>query len=433
MKRVLLVTVMALAAAACAGSAASTTTTVQPAITMTSTSQTTTTTSAPEPSIATTTSSTPSIEAWGTWTLVLASIETGVVGAEDRAREVAAGIDESAVLYSNDFPSLNPGFWVVHWGEFTSGSEAANWCAGLANALTCYPRYLGPAVAPLAADGHAMLIDGQALVIVDVATGDRLKVIDPYFSGEGMGIGRMALTPDASALFYSVGFEDSWYSCESSVGQVWRLDLVFGTIATVASGNAPAVSPDGRWMAVLNSEQCLPDPENPDFWVLTPFDTVVLYNLATGWPVETRRWSVASAPTSYEDARMITWVDWRADSQALLAMNNAGDLFTVALDHEGSLNAGVPVVEGINGYPQALIGDTLYVTRDDTPEEWGGFDLIGVDLATGAEGEVITQTVGWNYAAADTTRTRLIWGSDTQVGTARSTFGLENYLAGFAW
>jgi hypothetical protein len=365
--------------------------------------------------------------------LILASIETGAAGGEDRARAMADGIDGSAVLYSSDFPSLNPGFWVVHWGEFESGSEASNWCAGLANALTCYPRYLGPVVSPLAADGHALVVDGEALVIVDVATGERLKVLDPYFSGDGMGIGRMALRTDAAALYYAVGFEDSWYSCDSSDGQVWRLDLGFGTITTVGSGHSPSISPDGRWMAILRSEQCLTDPENPEYWVLTPTDTVVLYNLSTGRPVETRRWSLATPPTSYDDPRMISWADWRSDSQALLVMINAGDVFELRLDHEGPINAGAPVAAGIQGSPQALIGETLYVVRDETPEEWGGFDLLAVDLASGAEGEVITQTVGWPYVAADTTRTRLIWGSDTQAATAGGSFSVEEYLGGFAW
>jgi hypothetical protein len=434
MKQFLSIVALALVAAACAGSDADTSTTTTAMSTTTPpTSETTTTSTAAETTTSSTAVHPPSTEAWGTWTLVLASIETGAVGGEDRAREIADGIDGAAVIYSGDFPSLNPGFWVVHWGEFESGSEAGNWCGGLANALTCYPRYLGPAVSPLAADGNAMVVDGQALVIVDVETGERLKLMDPYFSGDGMGIGRMALRTDAAALYYAVGFEDSWYSCDSSDGEVWRMDLGFGTITAVGSGHSPTISPDGRWMAVLRSEQCLPDPAQPDFWVLTPTDTVVLYNLSTGRPVETRRWSLATAPTSYEDPRMITWADWRSDSQSLLVMINAGDMFEVGLDQEGPINAGEPVAAGIQGSPQALIGETLYIVRDDTPEEWGGFDIVAVDLVSGAEGEVITQTVGWPVVAADTTRTRLIWGSDTQVGTATSMFSLENYLGGFAW
>jgi hypothetical protein len=424
-----------LVAGACSGSApATSTTTTGPVVnTTTSTASTTTTSPAADESTTTTAIRTPSTDAWGTWTLILASIETGDQGAGEQAQELAAGIGGAAVLYSDDFPSLNPGYWVVHWGAFESGSEAGNWCGDKPEDLTCYPRYLGPDISPLAVDEHAIVVDGQALVIVDVATGERLKMVDPSFNDDGMWVGRMSLTPDAGALYYDVTWEDSWYACDSSRGQVERLDLAFGTTATVASGYAPAVSPDGRWLAILVSEQCLLDPAEPDSWVLTPTDTVVLYDLTTGQPIESQRWSVVSPPTSYDDPHMVTWVDWRSDSHALLVMNNAGNLFEVALDHLGSLDSSPPVVDGINGYPQALLGDTLYVTRDETPEEWGGFDLVAVDLATGTEGEVITQTVGWPYAAADTTRTRLIWGSDTQVGTARTMFALENYLSALAW
>jgi len=434
MKRFLAIIVMTLVATACAGSDADTSTTTTAITTTTpTTSAATTTTTVAETTTSATVASTPSTNAWETWTLVLASIEVGAEGAEEHATEIAASIDGAGVIYSSDFPSLNPGFWVVNWGEFESGSEASNWCAGIPNALTCYPRYLGPAVSPLAADGNAMVVDSTALAIVDVATGERLKVIDPNFSGDGMWVGRMALTPDAGALYFGVGGEDSWYSCESSRGEVWRLDLGFGTTTAVGAGFGPTVSPDGRWLALLVSEQCFPDPAQPDFWVLTPTDTVVLYNLSTGRPVETKRWSVATPPTSYDDPRMITWADWRSDSQTLLVANNGGDLFELALDREGSINTGEPLVTGIDGSPQALIGNTLYVVRDETPDEWGGFDILAVDVTTGAPGEVITQTVGWPYVAADTTRTRLIWGSDTQAGTAEGAFSVETYLGGFAW
>lgn len=435
--RVLIVVAVALVAVACSRSDEATpqtsTISTSPEKTTSTSSATSTTTIVLETTTTSAAARTPSAEAWGIWTLILASIETGDPGAEEQAQGIAAGVDGAAVLYSDDYPSLNPGYWVVYWGGFESGSEASNWCSGQPEELTCYPRYLGPAVSPLAADGHAMVIDGGSLVVVDVASGERVKVFDPYFSGDGMWVGRMTLTPEASALYYDVGWEDSWYGCESSRGQVWRLDLAFGTITTVASGYAPAVSPDGQWLALLVSEQCLPDPAEPEHWVLTPTDTVVLYDVATGRPVETARWSVTVAPTSYDDPNMVTWVDWRADSQAVLVMNNSGSLFEVPFDHQGPLDTGPAVLEGVAGHPQALVDGTLYVTRDETPEEWGGFDLVAVDLATGVEGETITQTVGWTYAAADTTRTRLIWGADTQVGTAESRFALETYLGGLAW
>lgn len=431
---------LTMVAAACSGSGSatstSTTSTSEP-VSATATGLTTTSTAAtttlPEPTTFSTAAQTPATEAWGTWTLILASIEAGQTGAEDEAKEIAAGIEEARVLYSGDYPSLNPDYWVVYWGDFESGRVAGNQCGDIPDDLTCYPRYLGPDVSPLAAAGHALVIDGEALVIVDVTSGERLKEFDPYFTGDGMWVGNLSLAPDGTTVYYDVGWEDSWYSCDSSQGQVELLSLEFGTASIVAPGYGPVVSPDGRWLAVLVAGQCLPDPEEPDFWVITPTDTVVLYSLASGWPVEARRWSVASVPVSYDDPRMITWVDWRADSQTLLVANNDGDLFEVPADHQGRLDTDPPVAQSITGRPAALVGDTLYVIRDETPEEWGGFDLIAVDLTTGAEGEVITQTVGWPLLASDTTRTRLIWGSDTQVGTAGSMFSLEIYLGGLAW
>lgn len=365
--------------------------------------------------------------------MILASIETGEPGSREKAEELTTGLDGASVLWSDDFPSLNSGYWVVYRGEFESGSEASNSCSDLPVDMTCYPRYLGSAVSPLAIDGHAMLIDGQALVIVDVATGERLKIFDPYFEGDGMFVGRMSLTPDASALYYDVGWEDSWYSCESSQGQIWKLDLAFGIDTNIAPGFNPTISPDGRWMAALLSEQCLPDPAQPESWVLTPTDTIVLYDLTSGWPTETKRWSTEFAPTAYDDPQMLAWVGWRGDSESLVAMNNAGTIFELSLDHAGPIDTGPPLVAVVYGYPQALIGETLYMIRDETPEAFGGFDLVAVDLTTGSTGEVITQTVGWPFAAADTTRTRLIWGSDTQVGTAETMFSLETYLTGLAW
>ncbi|MFW2339072.1 MAG: hypothetical protein ACN4GK_03395 [Acidimicrobiia bacterium] len=412
---------------------ASATTPVVPSTTTTQTVSDTSTTSSTMATTTTTAFHIPLSDTWDTWTAILASIETGEPGAWEEAEDFAATIEDAAVLWSDDYPSLNPGYWVVHYGEFESGESAKAWCSDLPDDMTCYPRYLGPDISPLAGDDHAMLIDGQALVILDVITGERLKTFDPSFDGDGMSVGRMSLTRDASALYYSVGWEDSWYACEYSQGQIWKFDLEFGIATQIASGHNPSVSPDGRWLATLYSEQCLPDPENPESWVLTPTDTVILYDLSSGWPTESRRWSVSSPPTTYEDQQMLTWVDWRANSQSLVVVNNSGRVFEMTLDHVGAIDVGRPLTEGVLGYPQALIGDTLYATVDETPFAVGAFDLYAFDLDTGGPGESIAQSVGWISATADTTRTRLIWGHDTQVTTSSSTFGLENYLISFAW
>lgn len=422
---------------ACTGTTTATSTSSTTLTEVTTTLPPTTTTATPttEATASTTTTAvkTPSTDAWDTWTLILASVETGEPGAEERAREIAAGIEGAQVLYSNDFPSLNPGYWVVYWGDFESGRVAGGRCGTIPDDLTCYPRFLGPDVSPLAAAGHALVIDNQGLILVDVTDGERLKVIDPFFNADGMWVGRMSLDPAGETLYYDVGWEDYWYSCEASQGQVEMLQLGFGTSSVVASGHSPSVSPDGKWLALLVSGQCLPDPGEPDFSVMTPTDTVVLYDLTSGSPKEVRRWRTGTVPAAYDDPNMIIWVDWRADSQRMVVANLNGDLIEIPVDYQGSLFSDAPLIEGIDGHPQALLGDWLYVVRDETPEEWGGFDILAVDITTGIEGEVITQTVGWPVVAADTTRTRLIWGADTQIGTAETHFGLETYLGGLAW
>ena len=129
MKQTVIISAVVLMLAACAGSDSETSTTATTAIT-TTTSSTTTTTAPPEATTSTSAVHTPSTEAWGTWTLVLASIEIGAGGGQDRAQEIADGIEGAEVIYSGDFPSLNPGFWVVHWANSSPGLKPATGVGG---------------------------------------------------------------------------------------------------------------------------------------------------------------------------------------------------------------------------------------------------------------------------------------------------------------
>jgi len=100
----LLAVALVLVAGACSDTGSATTTavtgvTATTAATTTSTDSTTTTLQ--ETTTSTTAAHTPSTEAWGTWTLILASIGTGAPGAEDRAHEIAAGVEGAAVVYSS--------------------------------------------------------------------------------------------------------------------------------------------------------------------------------------------------------------------------------------------------------------------------------------------------------------------------------------------
>lgn len=404
---------------------ATATSTVPAATTTIASSTTSTSTTVPDPP--------PAV--WDVWTLILGSFDVDESGSWDDAVTLADRFDRAQVIDSSDYPSLNPGYWAVSWGEYESGDAAKAWCDGIPTEIDCYPRYLGEDISPLAADGNALVIDGQELKVVDVETGERLKTFDPYFDGDGLFVGRMALTPDGRALYFSVGFEDSWYSCEASQGGVWKLDLDFGITTVIGEGFGAAVSPDGKWMATLFSEQCLPDPENPDLWVLTPTDTVILYDLTSGWPSEAKRWSVQTPPTSYEQPQVLIWLDWRADSQSIVALNTGGDLYEKAIDTGGSLEDGSLIAAGVFGYPQALIGEVLYLTIDETPFAVGTFDLVGFDLATGTAEEILLISETWNYAAADTQRRQLIWGSsESGVFTeSEPAFAVEEWLAGLAW
>ena len=64
--------------------------------------------------------------------------------AEREAAAIRARGDEASVLFSSDYPSLNPGYWVVHSGRFRSQAEADAHASQLRQKgyATPYPRLL---------------------------------------------------------------------------------------------------------------------------------------------------------------------------------------------------------------------------------------------------------------------------------------------------
>lgn len=77
------------------------------------------------------------------WTVVLAS-ETSRSTAEGKADDLAAdGISGVGVLNSDDFSSLNPGFWVVFSGQYDSQAEARDALDGI-DAADAYIRRIVP-------------------------------------------------------------------------------------------------------------------------------------------------------------------------------------------------------------------------------------------------------------------------------------------------
>jgi hypothetical protein len=56
-----------------------------------------------------------------------------------------AGISSAAVLHSDDFPTLNPGYWVVFDGQYDSVAQAQGQAAsdrGKGEFSDAYPRFV---------------------------------------------------------------------------------------------------------------------------------------------------------------------------------------------------------------------------------------------------------------------------------------------------
>jgi hypothetical protein len=76
------------------------------------------------------------------WTAILSSTRSEAE-ARSTANAVAATGEEAGVLYSSDHPGLNPGYWAVFSGTFTSRSEAAAHARAMAARYPgAYPRQI---------------------------------------------------------------------------------------------------------------------------------------------------------------------------------------------------------------------------------------------------------------------------------------------------
>ncbi len=385
MRRILISLVIVLSACS---TVASPTTTATPQ----TTARPTTTTSIPEstttvPETTTSTSAPLAEPVEDAWTLVLASIPIGA-GAEAEARALAADVPGSGVLLSNDYPSLNPGYWVVFLGA-EDDRDTLSCPEDLGTAYSCYPRFLGNP--PLVT---AIAVLGVELVRLDVTTGETLATIDPFFSGDGLFRYGLSLTPDRAHAYFSENWEDSWYSCEASPGSVGRVDLVSGEIEMLWTGTGATVSPDGRFVAYLEATQCLPDPEASDLFVVTPYDRVVVVDLLFNEPAFM---DTQAPPADYLDASALDWVRFHPDGEALVG-TASGAVHKVPLGAANPIQSYPQVLDlaGVEAWPVEVSSGGLVMT------EWIdiGFALVSYDLGTGARTELWTAET-WIEAGAD--------------------------------
>lgn len=133
--------------------------------------------------------------------------------------------------------------------------------------------------APAPADFFIGQTDSGDVVSISLQTGEIARTIVP--GGEGWWMGAMHLMPDASRFYSTRGFEDYWFSCEASKGEMISVGPN-GDIEDAGSGFAPVPSFDGTSLLSIAASECFPDPEQPESWVLAPADTIVVRNIETG-------------------------------------------------------------------------------------------------------------------------------------------------------
>jgi hypothetical protein len=79
------------------------------------------------------------------YTAILASLSTEAEARERQREATSAGLD-AGVLFSSDFSSLRPGYWVVFSGDFASsdGADARTARAKELGYADAYPRFVAP-------------------------------------------------------------------------------------------------------------------------------------------------------------------------------------------------------------------------------------------------------------------------------------------------
>lgn len=235
---------------------------------------------------------------------------------------------------------------------------------------TTAPDVSAPATAFVSADGR--------LIEVDATTGETVRVVDDFFEDDAVFRGALRVSPDRSTIWFSEGYEDSWYECDSSLGRWGRVDTATGAQETLGLGTSPEPSADGNYVAYITSSLCLPDPENPDFFVLTPADRVVVRELSTG---EEREFVTDTPPDSYDSPSVVQAAVF-SPGGGLLVLLGDGRLFNVDLNGPAVIQEHPVALAQVTGFPIAATADDLLtvVFGDE-----GSTDVFAVDAVSGEQ------------------------------------------------
>ena len=244
-------------------------------------------------------------------------------------------------------------------------------------APTTAPATTAPPAPPVENPSTFFATTDLGLVEVDVATGGVVNTIDDFFSIDGVFRGNLRLTPDRSTIYFSEGYEDSWYQCDTSVGSIGSIAVADGTIEMLGRGSGVGLGPDGSRLAYIDSETCLPDPQQPDFWVLTPYDRAVVRDIASGGESV---FTTSPVPESYDSPSAVRWADFAADG-SLLVQLVSGDVHRIPPGAEGGVIQDSPIAFTTQATPWEVVGDRVIATLFGAE---GSSDLMSIDTASGA-------------------------------------------------
>ena len=350
--------------AACGATVGTTTTT--PTVTTTSTTSVPETTVAPTtqpvaddtatsvPATSTTVEPVDDVLDFGQWILVLASLATDEFDQADAAARTR-DIEGSNVLLSDDYPSLNAGYWVVYAGPYDVDPTVSACPADLPAAFTCYPRFIGETAN---AAGNIVVQLPEGIRQIDPTTGEFVGNLLP-FSLEASWYDRFTVTNDGSAAFYGLGEEDFWFDCESSRGTVERVDLITGKTDQVYPGRYPQISPDGTRIAVIDASECIPDPAESQF-VLTLADQVQIYDLSQGVAIPVTTFEIEGPIDPNDLGRTIADVHW-LDNDTLLVFQASATVLRVELDSQTVVTDGLAIAQSEDFvFPTAIVGFDVY-------------------------------------------------------------------------
>lgn len=226
----------------------------------------------------------------------------------------------------------------------------------------------GPATAFVAADDQ--------LLEVDVASGETMRVLLDSLSGDGLFRGGLRLSPDRSTIWFNEGYEDGWYGCDSSIGNVGRIDAATGAIDVLGVGSGVEPSANGELISYVTSSLCLPDPENPEFWVLTPSDRVVVRQLSTG---EEREFVTDTPPDDYDSPSAVQGAGFSPAGDLLVLLGD-GRLINVDINGSDVIQDHPVALPEVVGGPIAATADALITVQFG---DEGSSDLYSIDAASG--------------------------------------------------